>query len=437
MAQMESSTSDETRLETVGGANGKASQGDTHGAMFETLRYPGAKTYFAGLLLSMAGTWTQSIALAWLVVKTLDGSGRELGWLAIAQFAPMLVFGPWAGALSDRIDKRKLMVCTQTILGLCALVLAVLTLTDRITLGLVLVVSALAGLANAFDTPVRRALVGDLVPKEVVPNAMSLNTSVITSSRFFGMMIGGFLTSWFGPGVCFLINAVSYIAMISAVYSLRTRSHATVAHIDGGVRHAVSHILHTPVLLVAMATTAVIATLSFNYQLTYPLLIDEVYKAEADSFGTVMAVASIGSFFGALVSARRRTPSLLLLLFGALTMGVGGIAVGMAPSLLWCGFLSIPLAAGGGLLMAQLSGLLTSLSPSEMRGRVLAIQSVVFIGSTPIGSPIIGWVCDVFGPRWGMGVGGIAALFAGLVALAHVSTSRFGVLRGPASNASS
>jgi MFS family permease len=391
------------------------------GKLFESLAYEGAKTYFLGLLLSMVGTWMQSIALSWLIVKVLGGSGRELGWLAIAQFGPMLVFGSWAGALSDRIDKRRLMIYTQTILGICACTLGVLTVTDHITLPIVLMISSLGGLANAFDTPVRRALVGDLVPKEVVPNAMSLNTSVITSSRFFGMMLGGFLTKWFGPGACFLINGVSYLAMISAIYSLKTRSHATIATTNAGVRHAFRHIINTPTLLVAMAATALIATVTFNYTLTYPLLVEGVFAADADSLGIVLGVASIGSFTGSILSARRRTPSLFVFLMGCLTMGVSGIAVGLAPSLLWCALFSIPLAGGGGLLMAQLSGLLTWLSPSAMRGRVLALQSVVFIGSTPIGGPFVGWISDTFGPRWGMGVGGIAALVAGLGGLVYRS----------------
>ncbi len=391
-------------------------------SLFVTLKYPGAKSYFAGLLGSMAGTWMQSIALSWLIVKELNGSGRQLGWVAAAQFLPMLFLGSWAGAISDRIDKRQLMLVTQVLLGLCALALGVLTITDDVTLVWVLAISAISGLANAFDTPVRRSLIGDLVPKEVVPNAMSLNTSVITSSRFFGMMIGGFLTKFFGPGVCFLLNAASYLAMIAAVFTLRERSHATRSTTEGGVSHAFRHIVRTPTLAIAMGVTTVIATLSFNYQITYPLMVEKVFRSDAGSLGTVMGVASIGSFLGSLVSARRRTPSLAVFLAGAVGMGVAGLAVGQAPSLWACMALSIPLAGGGGLLMAQLSGLLTSLSPSEMRGRVLAFQSVVFMGSAPIGGPIVGWVSDHFGPRSGMGLGGIAALLAGLVGWAFAAS---------------
>jgi MFS family permease len=396
---------------------------EERGALFESLRYPGAKSYFAGLLASMAGTWMQSVALSWLVIKVLHGSGKELGYLGIAQFLPMLVLGSWAGALSDRLDKRRVMLVTQTILATAAATLGILTISHHVTLVRLLMISALAGLANAFDTPVRRAMVGDLVPKAVVPNAMSLNTSVITSSRFFGMMIGGFFTKWFGPGPCFLINAASYLAMIAAIASLRIRQHATLATENGGVWHAFRHIVKTPVLLIAMSATAVVATITFNYTLTYPLMIDRVFHADAGVLGIVMAVSSIGSFVGSLLSARRRSPSLLVFLSSCMVMGFSGLAVGFAPSLFWLTAFSMPLAGGGGLLMAQLSGLLTSLSPSVMRGRVLAFQSVVFIGSTPIGGPIVGYIADSHGARWGMASGGIAALIAGAVGFTWMSAS--------------
>jgi MFS family permease len=392
-------------------------------AMFESLKYPGAKSYFAGLLGSMAGTWMQSVALSWLVLEVLNGKGKELAFVGFAQFMPILVLGSWAGALSDRLDKRHVMLITQSLLGVSAALLGVLTITHQITMPLLLIISALSGLANAFDTPVRRALIGDLVPKAVVPNAMSLNTSVITSSRFLGMMLGGFLTKWFGPGPCFLINAVSYLAMIAAVASLRTRTHATIATVNGGVAHAFNHIVHTPVLAVAMAATALVATLTFNFTLTYPLMVNKVFLADSGVLGMVMAVSSVGSFLGALLSARRRVPSLNVFFVACLVMGIGGVAVGFSPSLWFVGLFSIPLAGGGGLLMAQLSGLLTSLSPSSMRGRVLAFQSVIFIGSTPIGGPIIGFISDAYGPRWGMATGGFAAVLAAVVGFAWTTVS--------------
>lgn len=383
-------------------------------AVFASLHYPGAKRYFAGLALSMTGTWMQSIGLSWLVVHELGGGGRELGLLSLFQFSPTLLLSAWAGALSDRLDKRRVMVFTQLALGLTALALGVLTLTDQATLNSVLALSFVSGVAGAFDTPVRRAMVGDLVPREALPNAMSLNTGVITSSRVFGMALGGFVTRWIGTGWCFTFNGLSYVAMLFALWGLGQRAHRTVAATKGaGALDAVRHIVTTPVLAISMLATVLVAMFAFPYQLTFPLLIKDVFGREADALGTMLAITSVGSFAGAMLSARRRQPSLQVFLVACVGMGIGASMVALAPSFWWCTAATVPMGIASGLLMSQLSGLLTAHSPSDMRGRVLALQSVVFMGSTPIGGPILGAVADAAGARWSMGLGGVAALIAG------------------------
>jgi MFS family permease len=378
---------------------------------FASLRYPGAKRYFAGLALSMCGSWFQSIALSWLIVKTLDGGGRELGLQQAFQFGPMLVFGAWAGSVADRIDKRRLMFVTQIVLGLCALTLGVLDLTGRATLPAVLAISLASGLGAAFDTPVRRSLVGDLVPREALANAMALNTGVITSSRVVGMMLGGFLAEAIGTGWCFILNGVSYLAMLFALTGLGVRAHRSPPAEEGsGVADAVRHLWETPALRISALVTLFIATFTFNYGLTLPLIVEEVFGRNADSLGIIMAMVSIGSFLGAMVSARRHRATVGLFLVGGAVMSLGTIGVARSPGFLAAIVFGIPLGFGGGLLMSQGSGMLTSLSPSNMRSRVLALQSVIFIGSTPIGGPIIGWVSDEFGPRAGALLGGLVGL---------------------------
>lgn len=366
----------------------------------------------------MTGTWMQSIALSWLVIKKLDGHGHELGLLSVFQFGPMLVLGAWAGAIADRVDKRKVMMVTQILLGVAALALGILDLTNHATLSSVLVIACISGFASAFDTPVRRAMVGDLVPKSALPNAMSLNTGVITSTRVFGMALGGFVTKWAGTGWCFVGNGISYLAMLLSLLGLGTRAHQVIATTNNGARDAIRYIRHHSSLRIAMGVTVVVATFAFNYGLTFPLLISEVFHRDSDGLGGLMAITSIGSFSGAVISARRRFPSLRLLLFASVGMGLSGIAVGGSPNIWLCVASAAPMGACGGLLMSQLSGLLTTQAPAEMRGRVLALQSVIFIGSTPIGGPIIGSVADSFGPRWATISGGIASVIAGLIGLA-------------------
>ncbi len=383
---------------------------------FASLKYPGAKRYFVGLALSMLGSWMQSIALSWLVIHELKGKGSTLAIVGIFQFGPTLALGAWAGSLADRFDKRRMMFFTQAALGLCALALAAMDFANRESLALVLVLAGVAGFATAFDTPVRRSIIGDLVPRDVVANAMSLNTGVITSSRVAGMALGGFVTKWTGTSWCFLANGISYLAMIVALAGLAQRTHeARRPTTDGRVRDAIAHVWRTPALRIAMGATTIIATLTFNYQLTFPLLIKDVFNGEADRLGTLFAVTSVGSFVGAMISARRRAPTIEVFLLGGLLMGVGAVGAATASTLLRCELWTVPMGLGGGLLMAQLSGMLTSLSDPSMRGRVLALQSVVFLGSTPVGGPIIGLVADHAGARWAMAVGGLAALGATLL----------------------
>jgi MFS family permease len=390
-----------------------------HASLFSSLRYPGTKLYFGGLVVSMCGAWMQSMALSWLILKQLDGGGKELGLQQLFQFLPMALIGAWAGSLADRIDKRRLMVGTQIALGAAALALAWLDLTGHATLPLVLALSALSGVASAFDTPVRRSLIGDLVPAEALPNAMSLNTGVMTSSRVIGMALGGYLSKYFGTGWCFLLNGVSYLAMLAALAGLRTRAHQTPPSRSGdGVLGALRHVWNTPALRVTMLVTAVIATFTFNYGLTIPLMIEKVFGRDSDSLGNIMAVVSIGSFLGALTSARRNHPSVRVLMAAGAVMGLSTVALSRSTGMLTACMVAVPMGYGGGLLMSQLSGLLTSLSPATMRGRVLALQSVVFIGSTPFGGPLIGWIADRSGPRWGVAIGGYAAIVAVAIALA-------------------
>ena len=389
--------------------------------LFLSFRYPGAKLYFTGLTVSMLGSWMQSIALSWLIVRNLHGGGRELSLQQIAQFLPVALLSAWAGSIADRIDKRRLMVVTQVALGVTALTLAALDFTGRATLNAVLAITVVTGFASAFDTPARRSLIGDLVPHEALPNAMALNTGVITSSRVAGVAIGGFVVKYAGTGWCFLFNGLSYLAMIGALFGLVNRAHRTPPASSGdGVWGAMAHVWRTRTLRVAMLVTAVIATFTFNFNVTITLMVERVFGRDSDSFGLVMMFVSVGSFSAAMLSAKRRRPTLGVLLTGGLVMGVSNVALARSSNLWWFVLGSVPMGFGGGLLMSQLSGLLTSLSPPTMRGRVLALQTVVFLGSTPFGSPVVGWIADRHGPRDAVAFGGWAAVVAVVVGVGLV-----------------
>lgn len=400
-------------------------EGSARLSTFASLRYPGAARYFAGLTLSMVGSWMQSIALSWLVVQKLNGDGGALGLVNAFQFAPMLFLGAWAGALSDRYDKRRLMTVTQILLGFSAVALGILDLSGHITMPIVFLLAALIGTASAFDTPVRRAMVGDLVPKHVIPNAMALNTGVITSSRVFGMMVGGFLVKYAGTGWCFIVNGISYGFMLLALTGLGALPHKTAPpQTDGGVTDAVRHIWRTPILRVAMISTSIVSVLTFNYAVTYTLMVDKIFKRDSDVLGWLLAASSVGSFAGSIFAARRREPSVDVLMASCIGMGITCFGFGYSANPFVAAAFSVPLGLFGGLVMTQLSGLLPKYSPSSMRGRVLALQSVVFIGSTPIGGLLVGITSEELGARWGMYIGGIGGLLGGAVGMALRQSTR-------------
>jgi MFS family permease len=401
-------------------------EGLTANTMFGSLRYPGTTRYFVGVALSMVGTWMQSVALAWLVSHELGGNGRQLGIVAMCQFGPMLVLGMYAGSLSDHKDKRNLMLVTQVFMGAAALALAWVDFASHETFPIIYGLSLLAGITSAFDTPVRRALIGDLVPRHAVANAMSLNTGVMTSTRVVGMAVGGFVIRFGGTRWCFLLNGVSYLAMMFALVGLKHRSHATKAKASGdGVWSALVHVWRTPILKVVIIATALAATITFNYQATFPLMIDKVFRLNADVLGLLFAVTSVGSFTGAWISARQKKPTIERFALGCVMLGIGAGCFAIARSFEWALVAVVPLGVGGGLLMAQMSGILTEYSEPTMRGRVLALQSVVFLGSTFFGGPLIGEVADAVSVRWASGIGGIAGLTAGIGAF--VASRRLGV----------
>jgi MFS family permease len=409
----------EGATQSGGGDEPSGEPGAARLSTFASLRYPGAGRYFTGLTLSMCGSWMQTIAQSWLVSKRLGGDGAALGLLSVFQFAPMLFLGAWAGAIADRIDKRRIMIVTQVSLGLSALALGLLDVSGHITMPLVLAFALISGVASSFDTPARRAMVGDLVPKHLIPNAMALNTGVITSSRVFGMTLGGFVIKYAGTGWCFLANGISYGFMLIALTGLRSRAHASAPpKTDGGVMDAVRHVWRTPILRVAMIVTSIVSVLTFNYAVTFTLMVKNIFRQDADVLGWLLAASSVGSFAGSMIAARRREPTLELLLASCLGMGLACFGFGMSSGPVVAAVFSVPLGLFGGLVMTQLSGLLPKHSPSSMRGRVLALQSVVFIGSTPIGSPIVGLVSEHAGARWGMYVGALGGVAGGLTGLA-------------------
>ncbi len=379
-------------------------------ATFRSFASRNFRLFFGGQLISQAGTWMQSVAITWLVFD-LTGSGVALGLVTAAEFLPILLLGAWAGVIADRVDRHRVMICTQTAFLVLATTLSVLTLSDGITVGALFALSLVFGIINAFDNPSRRALVVELVPETDVPNAVGLNSALMTGSRVVGPALAGVLIAGPGAGVCFVVNAVTYVAVIVALLRMnraRFRSSPRVAKAKGQLREGLRYLWRTPELRLPIILMAVVGTMAFNYPVTLPLLAERTFHGTASTFTMLFATLSVGSLFGALVVARRASVDLGFLVRSGAGLAVATLALAAAPTLplavlatLAVGFCNVSMISGANTVV-QLR------TAPPMRGRVLALLTVVFLGSTPIGSPIIGAVAELTDVRVALALGGIA-----------------------------
>lgn len=390
-------------------------------ATFRSLRHRNARLYFLGLVVSNAGTWLQATAQAWLVLELSD-SGAALGAVVACQFLPMLLLGPWAGVLADRRDKRKVVFATQALAGMQAVTLGILDLTGHVNLPVVYVLALVLGVVSAIDNPSRRSLVGELVAPDELPNAMSLNTAVMTGSRIVGPALAGLMIAAVGTAWCFLLNGLSFVAVLVALVLMDPAEilrSEPAPRAKGQVREGIRYAWQNRTLRITFGVLIVVSTLAFNYSVTIPMIVRRVFDGGPGVFGALLAVTSVGSLIGSLATASRFSVSMRYLLASVGVLGGFMVAMAFSPTL-WMAFvLSVPMGAGGAAFIAATSGMVLTESRPDMRGRLLALQATAFLGSTPIGGPLVGWVGDVAGARWGLAVGGLAALLTlGVAAIA-------------------
>jgi MFS family permease len=386
---------------------------------FRSLRVRNFRIFFVGQLISQVGTWLQFIAQALLVLKLTD-SGVALGLVTAFQFLPVLVFGAWAGVISDRVDKRRLMLVTQTAMMVFALALGLFVLSGHITVAGVYLLAALTGTANAFDNPSRRVMITELVGDAEMANAVSLNSAILTGSRVVGPALAAWLINSVGIGWCFVANAASFVAMLVALEMI----HPADLHVNeripkekGQIVEGLRYVWRDDDLRLAIVLMGVVATISFNWQVLLPLLAEHDFHGTDNTYAFITSVFSVGSLVGSLLIARRHTMDNRLLARASVGLGVASFLVALAPT--------VPTAALAGALagatgIAFLSATMTALqlgSIPAMRGRVMALYSILFLGSTPIGGPLAGWIAQEFGTRWSIALGAAAALICGVAGL--------------------
>lgn len=389
-------------------------------SMFRSLQVRNFRLFMAGQGVSVAGTWMQNVAVGWLVLD-LTHSGSALGLVTAARFAPLLTIGPWGGLFADRHDKRLLLRVTASCQAAIAGTLGALTISHVIALWSLAVLIFTAGLVDVFDTPSRQTFINNLVGIERLGNAIALNSILVNAARIAGPAAAGVLIAGVGVGPCFLANAVSYAAVIAALQAIRPAelvSSARQPRAAGQIREGLRYVLHTPPLLVPLILVGVSGAFAWEYQVTLPLFTSRVFGGDATTYGAALACVAVGSIAGGFAIAHRQNVSGRSVAVTAI--GWGGVLVlaSLAPTLAIAFVLLVFVGVGTVAFNSLSKTVLQSACAEQMRGRVMALWSIGWQGSTVIGAPLIGLVGQELGGRYALGLGGVTTLLAGAVVLA-------------------
>lgn len=391
---------------------------------FSSLRHRNFRFYLTGQGVSQAGTWMQTVAMGWLVIE-LTGSGALLGLVTAAQFLPVLILGPIAGAIADRRSRWHILQTTQVLAGLLAAFLGVMVATDTIRTWSLFVIAALIGTVNSFDTPVRTSFTYELVGADDITGAVGVTSTVTNVARIIGPAIAGGVIALAGLSWCFFANAISFSVCI-VTFSLMRRAEfvpkAESAGRKGQVREGFRVVWADPRLRTPMMMTLVIGTLAYENQISLPLLAKFTFGGDAGSYGFLSSALGLGSVIGGIVVARSGRATHRRLGFAALFLGVAMLVASLMPSMVAMIAAMVVVGMGSVAYVTMTSATLQLNAPDEMRGRVLALYVTAIIGTTPIGGPIIGWIGEVIGPRATYVTGGLACVLT--VAVAWRSLAR-------------
>lgn len=377
------------------------------------------RLYFGGQVVSVSGTWMQRVAQSWLVLELTD-SGAAVGALTAVQFLPILLLASTGGLFADRMDKRRVLYVTQSMAAIVALSLAVLVLTDTVELWMVFGLALTLGVVGSFDNPARQSFVMEMVGRSKLANAVALNSVLVNTARIIGPAVGGILIVTVGIGFCFLINSATYLFFIAAIAAMRSDD------IDrpepeprqrGQLRDALRYVRDLPVIRSTLVMSAVIGLFAYEFEVVLPLLARFTFEGDADTFGTMFAFMGFGAVLGGLYVATRRETPPRLVLFSTYAFGLAIGLTALAP-FLWVSYISLVLVGmTSTTFLTSSNSVLQLRSTPRMRGRVVGMRATAILGARPIGAPIVGWIGEHLGPRFGLGIGAVAAM--GVAVWAH------------------
>jgi MFS family permease len=395
---------------------------------FRSLQNANYRIWAAGALVSNVGTWMQRTAQDWLVLTELTHqNATAVGIVMGLQFGPQILLLPLTGYAADHLDRRKLLLCTQAAMGLLALGLGLLAVTGLVRLWHVYVFAFLLGCAAAFDAPARQTFVAELVEERDLPNAVALNSTSFNAARMIGPAMAGILIAAVGSGWVFLINALSYVAVLGALSLLRTRelrpSHRAV-HSSGSFAEGFRYVWRRPDLKTILLMLFLVGTFGLNFPIFISTMSVTVFHAGAGQYGLLSSMMAIGSVIGALMAAARTEPGIPVLLAGAAVFGIGCAVAAAMPSYLLFGLVLVVIGMAAQTFTTSTISIAQTSTEPNMRGRVIAILLAIALGGTPVGAPIVGWIADSFGPRWALATGAVSGGLAAIVAIVYLARHR-------------
>jgi MFS family permease len=396
---------------------------------FSALSIPNFRRYFVGQSVSMIGTWMQSVAQTWLVF-TLTHSSTAIGFVLALQTLPVLVLGAYAGVIADRVDKRRLMIVLQSFMGVQALVLGLLTVTHSVHFWELCVLASVLGLNNTFENPSRQSFVLEMVGADQLRNAVSLNSTMVNAARAVGPAVAGLLIATVGVGVCFLVNAVSFVAVVYSLVSMDLRAlspSVPTGRAKGQLREGFRYVAKEPRLGIPLIMMAVVGTLAYEFQVTLPVVAKQTFHGGAETYGFLTAAMGAGAVIGGLVTATRGRTGLRSLTLGGFFFGIAILFAALSPVL---AVEFVALAAVGWASVTFLATGNTTLqleAAPTMRGRVMSLWAVAFLGSTPVGGPLIGWIVAASSARVGLAIGALSCFVAAGIGV--VAAAKLGMLR--------
>jgi MFS family permease len=400
---------------------------------FMALNVRNYRLYFTGQVISVSGTWMQMVAQTYLILYQLHGTGVDVAIATGLQFLPLLLFGPFGGLIADRLDKRKVLYCTQSGAGVLALALGLLVITHSARLSEVYLLAAGLGVVNLFDNPARQTFVSEMVGLDLLPNAVSLNSVLMNSARVIGPAIGGVLILTLGVSTCFMVNAASYVAVIVALSLMRAgelNRKPGVLRAKGQVREGLRYVWATADLRVPLISMAVVGVFAFNFTVTLPLLAKFTFHGGAGLYIAFLAAMGAGAVVGGLFTAHRSSPSTRMLAFIGVFFGAMIVSVALMPTKTLAILLLVPMGAASISFISTNNATLQLRADPTMRGRVMSLNAIAFLGSTPIGAPLLGYISDETSPRVALIVGGVATVLASIPLFYLATRQRLGRAAG-------